>query len=141
MSAQDLIRKLEAASGPDEELALSLCRLWQERNDYADIAMHIMHALAGDGLVAVGHATALVEKMLHTAHPGMTMKLDMCWSGRDLYTRAEITWPSTERYGRARLPANAIMSALISAVEETDRQLAPYTNDRKSIAARPGGGR
>lgn len=60
-----------------------------------------------------------VERQLHHLHPGMTMKIDLRWSGyeppRDCHVVVEITWPSSERRGRARDACLAITAALLRA--------------------------
>jgi len=59
-------------------------------------------------------------------HPGATFTLKTVQSGDKHYCTAEFTWPSTERYGRAMSPAIATVICALHAIEESERQLAPY---------------
>jgi hypothetical protein len=61
---------------------------------------------------------ALVERVLRPLHPGMTLTLKAIYSGsRGPYWYAEITWPSSERQGRAHTAPLALLAALLRAVE------------------------
>lgn len=60
-------------------------------------------------------------------HPNATFTSKTIQGGLGyFYHYVEFTWPSTERQGRARTEALATCICALLAIEETERQLAPY---------------
>jgi hypothetical protein len=114
----ELLTRVEALTEPDRAVDLALATalvpdvlVLRQRNDDsgADPYTHWRYT------EKVDDALALIERRLHPLHPGMMIKLDGRYSGPDRYWFAEITWPSSERQGRGRSPALALLVALLRA--------------------------
>ena len=142
---RDLIVRLEKTREPDREVDYDILRIINP-DQYANaerIAKTKLKEAEANGLTDREEAcyryafaftpnyTSSVDdarKLLPwDKHPGAELHVRMVQSGYgDFYAFVEFTWPSTERQGRARTEPVATCIAALLAVEETDRQMAPY---------------
>lgn len=122
-----LLTRVEGLTGPDREVDALLLNAvgdqalfrgpkigWESREDGKGVWRSMPNITA-----SLDAVLALVERVLRPLHPGMTLTLKAIYSGsREPYWYAEITWPSSERQGRATTPAIALLGALLRSLEQ-----------------------
>jgi hypothetical protein len=117
-----LIERLDEAKGPDGDLDRAIFAIIQPERFKAQ-----NETLGVREPAYTSSHDAAMSLLPWDSHPGATFKLNTVQSGLgEQYCFAEFTWPSTERQGRARTAPLAICICALLAVEETERQLAPY---------------
>ena len=122
MSLRKVIGLVECAKGPDADLdreifALIEPKRFKSQND----------TLGVRAPAYTGSHDAAMSLLPWADHAGSTFNLKTVQSGvGEQYCFAEFTWPSTERQGRARTAPIAICICALLAIEETERQMAPY---------------
>lgn len=148
---KDLIERLEKATGPDRELDRDISRSFEPfpTEPFKGPSAWDMHkgmywafgkTDTKDGPkenkwgITAAHYTGSIDSartlLPWKDHPGATFTSKVIKSARDFYHFVEFTWPSTERQGRARTEPLATCICALLAIQETERQMAPY-RDRK----------
>lgn len=120
----ELIARVEKAAGPDWDLGAEIVQAIDP--EYAPHPLSLVRASIADADPSerLEAAIGLVERLLRPRHPHMTIGLRFTWSGAkdNGWVRAEITWPSHERYGHASTAPIAILEALLKALRESSER-------------------
>lgn len=140
MNIRDLVLRLENGV-PDRKLDVEIATLCSGLS-----TRHFRDAIEQIGVPGSGWKPSPDEWPLYTSsvdaarsllpwedHPGATFTSKTIQSGLgEFYHFVEFTWPSTERQGRARTEPIATCICALLAIEETERQLAPYREKKRA---------
>lgn len=142
---KELIERLEKAEGWDRQLDhdIALATGWtQSFSGATGTTPAGMRSPDGqyhyNAHLFTGSVDAARSLLPWGEHPGATFTSKTIQSGYDeFYHFTEFTWPSTERQGRARTEAVATCICALLAIEETERQIAPYRTPKDRAMTAP----